>query len=118
VTPPSPAAPQRTPSGIEQFAEPLGGGPQVPSVWPDATLHRPPQQSVLVWQASPCCPQKDEGWQLPPLQSPEQQSLLPVQALPSVLQVELRVVHVPAVHVPLQHWLLPVHAPLSGVHAG
>jgi hypothetical protein len=73
---------------------------------------------VPVWHASPSCAQKDEGWQVPPLQSPEQHSPPPVQALPSVLQPELRVAHVPAVHVPLQHWLLPVHAPLSGVHAG
>jgi hypothetical protein len=71
-----------------------------------------------VWQASPSCTQKDDGWQVFPLQSPEQHSPPPAQAFPSVLQLELRVAQLPAVHVPLQHWLLPVHAPLSGVHAG
>jgi hypothetical protein len=34
---------------------------QVPSVWPDATLQVPVQQSVPAWQASPGWPQNDDG---------------------------------------------------------
>jgi hypothetical protein len=114
TVPPSLDVPaQRTPSGIWQFAGPVGGGPQVPSVWPIATLQMPPQQSAPEWHASPCCPQKDDGWQVPPAQSPEQQSAPEVHALPSVLQPVLSGAHLPAVHVPLQHWLLAAHALLS-----
>jgi hypothetical protein len=119
TTPPSPALPpQRTPSGIWQLAEPLGGGPHVPSVCPDATLQVPVQQSLAVWQASPCCTQNEEAWQVPPLQYPEQQSPATAQALPSVLQPGLSVAHAPLVHVPLQHWAFAVHAALSAAHAG
>jgi hypothetical protein len=52
------------------------------------------------------------------LQNPEQQSAPVVQALPSVLQLGLRVAHLPAVQVPLQHWVLVAHAKPSEVQPG
>jgi hypothetical protein len=53
-----------------------------------------------------------------PLHRPEQQSLLAVHALPSVLQLGLSAAHLPVVHVPLQHWLFPVHPVPSEAQAG
>jgi hypothetical protein len=53
-----------------------------------------------------------------PLHRPEQQSPLAVHALPSVLHLVLSAAHLPVVHVPLQHWLLPVHAVPSEMQAG
>jgi hypothetical protein len=52
------------------------------------------------------------------VQRPEQQSALEVHTLPSVLHDGLSVAHLPAVHVPLQHWAFAVHASVSEVHAG
>jgi hypothetical protein len=117
ATPPT-VPPQRTPSGIWQFAGPVGGGPHVPSVAPAGTLQLPPQQSVPVWHVSPCWLQKDPCWQVPPLQRPEQQSVLEVHALPSVLHIGLSAAHRPLVQLPLQHWLPVVHAVPSGLQLG
>jgi hypothetical protein len=106
------------PSVRPQLAEPLGGCPQVPTVFPVAMVQMPLQQPALAVQASPTCRQKDEALQSPLKQSPEQQSALDVHALLRVLQVVLSGVHVPPVHVPLQQAELALHAFPSEVHAG
>jgi hypothetical protein len=50
---------QSVPSGMPQLVDPLGGGPQVPSVAPILMAQMPPQQSVPLEQTSPCCPQNE-----------------------------------------------------------
>jgi hypothetical protein len=106
------------PSVSWQLAEPVGAGPQVPSVAPpSAMLHTPPQQSVGFAHTSPSWPQNEDALHLPALHSPEQQSALPAQVLPSVLQVVLSGTQVPPVQLPLQQSLLEVHACLSAVHS-
>jgi len=109
---------QSVPSVIEQFAEVVGGWPQVPFVAPVATLQTPPQQSALVMHTSPACPQNDEGVHRPSKQSPEQHSPLVVHALPVVLQVVLSGTHLPLMQSPLQQSALALHDPWSEVHAG
>ena len=108
------------PSVREQFAAPVGGGPQVPRPRPASlvTLQTPLQQSVPVAHTSPPWPQNEDALQWPPRQSPEQQSASAAQALPSVAQVGLSGTHLPPEQRPLQHAALPVHARLSEVHGG
>lgn len=114
ITPPE----QSSPSTSLQFALPEGGFAQVPFV-PASTLQMPPQQSAPVEQASPCCPQKDEGWQvLSSAHRPEQHSAEEEQALPRVLQLELRGAQDPSSQRPLQQSVSVVQALSSDVHAG
>jgi hypothetical protein len=92
---------------------PLGGEPHVPTVWPCATVHTPPQQSGPDVHASPSWVQNDEANEQCPLaQSCEQQSVFCAHALPVVLQVVLSGVHVP-LHLPPQHCASLVQAELS-----
>lgn len=59
--PPSPAGElQSWPSAAEQLP-PNANAPQVPIVPPVGTVQLPVQQSLLEWQLSPACTQKDEG---------------------------------------------------------
>jgi len=118
--PPSTTAPpaQSVPSVIVQFADVVGGWPQVPFVAPVATLQMPPQQSAVVLHTSPACPQNEEAMHRPSKQSPEQHSALVVHALPSVLQVVLSGTHFPPEQSPLQQSALAVHDPWSEVHEG
>jgi hypothetical protein len=59
--PPSPAGELHSwPSAAEQFP-PNVNAAQVPTLAPLGMLHVPTQQSVLEWQASPVCPQNDDG---------------------------------------------------------
>jgi len=62
--------------------------------------------------------QYDEAsWHVPLLQYCEQQSSLPPQVFPAVLQVVLRVAHLPALHFPLQQSLSAPQACWSEMHA-
>jgi len=101
-----------------QFVEPGVGWPHVPSVWPLAIVHNPPQHSASCAHASPFWVQNDEGPQVPPeLHSPEQHASPPcMHGLPSVRQVVLSGTHLPVLHLPLQHWPFCVHVLLSAVH--
>ncbi len=112
--------PQTVPSTIEQLAAPEGGWPHVPYSCPAAIVQSPPQQSDGDPHASPLCPQNDEAWHVPLLaQNIEQHPEFCVHELPTVVQLVLSGVHVPAApHIPLQHCALPAHAWPSEVHAG
>jgi hypothetical protein len=81
-------------------------------------VHTPVQQLAADVQASPCCRQKDDALHRPLKQSPEQQSALEAQVLLRVLHIVLSGVHIPPVHVPLQHAAFDVHALRSEVQAG
>jgi hypothetical protein len=120
TTPPSVPVPlHRTPSTMLQLADPrLGAGPQIPMVFPVATVQTPVQQFFPTEQASPDCPQNDEAWHVPPVQKPEQQSMAEAQPLPSVLHAALSAAHLPPTHDWLQQSPSTVHAFVSEVHVG
>ncbi len=82
-------------------------------------VHVPVQQPEPTEHASPGCAQKDEAWHVPlAAQCFEQHVASEVQLLPTVEQLELRVVHFPPAQSWLQHWPLVAHAPLSATQAG
>jgi hypothetical protein len=115
-----PVPPQSTPSTVPQLAGPPGGDvAQVPRVWAPTFVHWPLQQSASDAHESPPCPQKDDGWHVPPFaQLPEQHWVAIVQWLPTVEHVVFRGTQWPPAQFWLQHSLPDAHDWLSEVHAG
>jgi hypothetical protein len=109
---------QTTPSTPWQSDGPVGGVPHVPSVAPDAMLHKPLQQSPALLQTSPTCAQYDDvSEHTPDAHRLEQHSPLLVHELPDVLHVVESGTHLPLVQLPLQQPDDAVHAALSSMHA-
>src|SRR5512143_4144668 len=89
----------------------------MPSVWPIAIKHEPPQHSASPVQASPACVQNDGALlHRPSLQKPEQHSPFVPQVLPEVLHAAFSGAQVPPVQMPEQHSPSLPHDWLSLVH--
>jgi hypothetical protein len=107
------------PSTLVQYAGPVGGAAQEPTVWPVAITQLAVQQSPSRPHASPGWMQKDAPSAQCLLAShrPEQQPALAAQSLPAVLHLELSAVQVLlAPQVPPQHSALLVQALPSDTH--